>query len=191
MDITRMTVGDLLARHAVDPARLDPAPTDPSRAQTRARYAQHLERPCTACGKEGDCRTSRSVVFPGAGPRWVDLCRDHSLAAMPRWSGPTTIEGLLADLRAAAEVSPERGVAVRLWTDEDGWHDGFMEDPGRYHLLLTSDGQPVQHGWWASEETARDKFRRWVGEYGSLPDPRITLTDGESGERLTSWPEES
>ncbi|MFI6360169.1 hypothetical protein ACIBJF_48315 [Streptomyces sp. NPDC050743] len=126
MDIERMTVDDLLACHAVNPARLDPAPADPSRAQTRARYALHLERPCSACGKEEDCRTSRVIIFPDAGPRWVDLCRDDSLATMPRWTGPTTIEGILADLHWAAGTM------------------SFMDEPGRYHLLLTSAGQPAQ-----------------------------------------------
>lgn len=61
-------------------------------------------------------------------------------------------------------------------------------DPGRYHLLLTSGGRPVQHGWWGSEETARDKFRRWVGEHGGLPDARVTLVDEETGATLTTWP---
>ncbi|MFF7127193.1 hypothetical protein [Streptomyces sp. NPDC008240] len=65
-----------------------------------------------------------------------------------------------------------------------------MTTPGRYHLLLTSCGQPVQHGWWGSEAVARDKFRRWIGEYGSLLEPRVTLTDEETGETLTTWPDE-
>jgi hypothetical protein len=60
--------------------------------------------------------------------------------------------------------------------------------PGRYHLLLTSDGQPVQHGWWASETTARQKFVAWVGSVGSMPEPRVTLTDEETGEQLADWP---
>ncbi|MFG2352560.1 hypothetical protein [Streptomyces sp. NPDC048521] len=62
--------------------------------------------------------------------------------------------------------------------------------PGRYHLLLTSGGRPVQHGWWGSEATARRKFTRWIGEYGSMPDARVALTDEETGTVLTSWPEE-
>ncbi|WP_171109227.1 MULTISPECIES: hypothetical protein [unclassified Streptomyces] len=61
-------------------------------------------------------------------------------------------------------------------------------DPERYHLLLTSASRPVQHGWWGSEATARRKFSSWVGEYGSLPDARITLVDEETGETLTEWP---
>jgi hypothetical protein len=64
-------------------------------------------------------------------------------------------------------------------------------DSSRYHLLLTSGGRPVQHGWWGSEAVARDKFRRWVGEYGTLPQARVTLTDEEAGTVLTTWPEES
>lgn len=66
-----------------------------------------------------------------------------------------------------------------------------MNSPGRYHLLLTSRGRPVQHGWWGIEDTARDKFRRWVGERGSMPGARITLVDEETGEELTSWPGEA
>jgi hypothetical protein len=63
-----------------------------------------------------------------------------------------------------------------------------MTSPGRYHLLLTSEGRPVQHGWWQAEATARRKFVRWIGEHGSLPDARITLTDEETGEQLDEWP---
>ncbi|MGW7824459.1 hypothetical protein ACWGLF_41750 [Streptomyces puniciscabiei] len=62
--------------------------------------------------------------------------------------------------------------------------------PGRYHLLLTADGRPVQHGWWNREKTARDKFRRWIGEYGSLPAARVTLTDEETVGVLADWPDQ-
>ena len=65
-----------------------------------------------------------------------------------------------------------------------------MTSAGRYHLLLSSGGRPVQHGWWASEATARRKFARWVGEYSSMPEPQITLTDEETGEQLAEWPDE-
>ncbi|MFH9403284.1 hypothetical protein ACH4JS_26565 [Streptomyces sp. NPDC017638] len=61
---------------------------------------------------------------------------------------------------------------------------------GRYRVTVTSAGQPVMRGWWGSEAVARDKSRRWIGEYGDLPDARITLTDEETGTVLTTWPEE-
>lgn len=64
-------------------------------------------------------------------------------------------------------------------------------NPERYHVTLTSAGRPVMQGWWGSEETARDKFRDWIGEQGSMPDARVTLVDEETGETLTTWPEES
>lgn len=67
----------------------------------------------------------------------------------------------------------------------------MADSPGRYHLLLTSGGRPVQHGWWGSEATARRKLARWVGEYGSMPAARITLTDETTGEQVAAWPEES
>ncbi|MEV7975477.1 hypothetical protein [Streptomyces sp. NPDC086519] len=60
----------------------------------------------------------------------------------------------------------------------------------RYHLLLTLDGRPAQHGWWASEATARRKFGAWVGEHGR-PGAQVTLVDEETGEALTQWPDEA
>ncbi|MEU4154720.1 hypothetical protein [Streptomyces antimycoticus] len=66
----------------------------------------------------------------------------------------------------------------------------MADNPSRYHLLLESGGRPMQHGWWGNEAVARDKFRRCIGDYGSLPDARITLTDEDTGRVLASWPEE-
>jgi hypothetical protein len=60
----------------------------------------------------------------------------------------------------------------------------------RFHLLLSSAGRPVQHGWWASEMTARAKFTRWTVQHGSLPDARVTLADEETGSVLTDWSNE-
>ncbi|MGW7260758.1 hypothetical protein [Streptomyces sp. NPDC054834] len=48
---------------------------------------------------------------------------------------------------------------------------------------------PVQHGWWANEETACDKFRRWAGAVGKMPEPRVTLVDEET-DTLATWPTE-
>jgi hypothetical protein len=63
--------------------------------------------------------------------------------------------------------------------------------PARYHLLLTSAGRPVQHGWWDDEATARSKFSVWIGEWSEVRDARITLTDEDTGETLTTWPEQA
>ncbi|WP_405559098.1 hypothetical protein OHV08_34385 [Streptomyces canus] len=49
----------------------------------------------------------------------------------------------------------------------------------------------VMHGWWPLESTARDQLPVWVGSWGSLPDARITLVDEETGETLTTWPNEA
>ncbi len=65
-----------------------------------------------------------------------------------------------------------------------------MTGAGRYHLLLESGGRPVQHGWWHHEVVARDKFRRWVGEYGSMPGARVSLFDEETGQMLATWPDD-
>jgi len=61
---------------------------------------------------------------------------------------------------------------------------------GRFHLLLTSAGRPVMHGWWESEATARAQCTRWIGAHGSLPDARVTLVDEATGETLTALPHE-
>ncbi len=63
-----------------------------------------------------------------------------------------------------------------------------MTSPGRYHLLLTVDGWPMMHGWWDDEATARRQFVAWIGERGSMPGARITLTDTETGEELDCFP---
>ncbi|MET7321495.1 hypothetical protein [Streptomyces sp. NPDC005549] len=60
---------------------------------------------------------------------------------------------------------------------------------GRYHLTLVSEGRPMLHGWWASETVARTKFASWVGRHGDRPGARVTLTDEETGETLTEWPD--
>jgi hypothetical protein len=61
----------------------------------------------------------------------------------------------------------------------------------RFHLTLTSAGRPVMNGWWGSEATARGKHRDWIGEHGGMPDARVTLVDEETGETLTTWPDEA
>ncbi|MEU9442900.1 hypothetical protein AB0D42_18645 [Streptomyces sp. NPDC048304] len=61
----------------------------------------------------------------------------------------------------------------------------------RYRLTLYLHGERALDGWWGSEATARDKFRRRVGAVGSMPEPRVTLTDEETGETLTTWPDEA
>ncbi|EST20410.1 hypothetical protein [Streptomyces roseochromogenus] len=66
-----------------------------------------------------------------------------------------------------------------------------MDEPERFHLILTVDGRPLMHGWWDDRATADRKFRSWVGEYGSLGGAHIVLVDREEGEALASWPEES
>ena len=62
-------------------------------------------------------------------------------------------------------------------------------NPGRYHLTLASAGRTVQQGWWGSEATARGKFTEWVGS--GVADARVTLVDDETGETLTTWPDEA
>nr|WP_011113205.1 hypothetical protein [Streptomyces rochei]BAC76581.1 hypothetical protein [Streptomyces rochei] len=58
----------------------------------------------------------------------------------------------------------------------------------RYHLLLATGVRPMQHGWWGSEAVARDKVRRWIGEYGDMRGARLVLIDEEIGEALAAWP---
>jgi hypothetical protein len=59
---------------------------------------------------------------------------------------------------------------------------------GRYRVTVTTDGQPLLHGWWNDEAVARHKVASWIGEHGSRPGARVTLTDEETGETLKEWP---
>ena len=120
----RIDVGDLLKQHAVDGARLDPAPPETGDRLTddphvRARYRADAWRPCCVCGI--DYRTSRVIDFPDYGPRWVDLCRDHSLAvrrpALPTM--PATVEGAFADIR---EIAAKYGLTMRTVSQEE-WQE--------------------------------------------------------------------
>lgn len=49
----------------------------------------------------------------------------------------------------------------------------------------------MMHGWWGREETAREQLPVWVGNWGGLPDARVTLVDEDTGETLTTWPEQA
>ncbi|MFD5294800.1 hypothetical protein ACFWJU_06290 [Streptomyces mutabilis] len=60
---------------------------------------------------------------------------------------------------------------------------------GRYRVTVTTAGQTLLQGWWESEATARRKFIAWIGEHGSRPGARVTLTDEEAGSVLTEWPD--
>lgn len=60
----------------------------------------------------------------------------------------------------------------------------------RYRLTLTSCGRRVMQGWWGDRAVAERKLTRWIGEHGTLPEPRVTLVDEETGSVLTTWPDE-
>jgi hypothetical protein len=47
------------------------------------------------------------------------------------------------------------------------------------------------HGWWGIEKTARQQLPVWVGNWGELPTAQVTLVDEETGETLTTWPDEA
>jgi hypothetical protein len=64
-------------------------------------------------------------------------------------------------------------------------------NPDRYHLTLFVEGRSVMHGWWPLESTARDQLPVWERSWGSLPDARIVLVDEETGETLTTWPDDA
>lgn len=110
-----MNVTDLLAEHGVDPNTLEPAPAEPAGKEFSARIARWPLKPCSVCGD--DCRTAQVLHFPEYGHRWVDLCRNHSLATwQPAPRMPSTVEGIIADLR---EVAAEVGAPLTILIDDD------------------------------------------------------------------------
>ncbi|MFD5002194.1 hypothetical protein ACFWMV_04730 [Streptomyces mutabilis] len=60
---------------------------------------------------------------------------------------------------------------------------------GRYRVSVTAEGRQMLQGWWEDETVARRKFVAWVGQHGNRPDAHVTLTDEETGSRLTEWPD--
>lgn len=64
-------------------------------------------------------------------------------------------------------------------------------DDQRYHLTLYSGARPVMHGRWALQVTADGKFVSWKEEHGNVVGARLTLVDEETGETLTTWPDET
>lgn len=72
---------DLLAVFGVDPAGLDVAPSPrPSSRVSRTRLAPPDSVPCSVCGSMAVA--TRIVMVDG--PRWLDLCRSHLIAAAGR-----------------------------------------------------------------------------------------------------------
>jgi hypothetical protein len=109
---------DLLREHGIDVARLEPAPPGAVRRDVVARVCEVPPRPCSVCGEPA--ATARLLDGAGDGRRWIDLCWPHGRATAPRWRGPTTVKGIVADLREAAA---EARVPLRLWTEEEAWRD--------------------------------------------------------------------
>ncbi|NMI63169.1 hypothetical protein [Streptomyces sp. RLA2-12] len=105
---------DLLRALAIDAADLEPAPPwAPYRGTSTARIDG--SRPCVSCGQPA--RATRVVDVPVLGPRWLDTCRDHFLAAARLLPSrmPSTAEEIVADLREAAR---EAGADLAIVTDD-------------------------------------------------------------------------
>ncbi|MEU0818988.1 hypothetical protein [Streptomyces mirabilis] len=105
---------DLLRTLGIDPAALEPAPPwAPYRGTSTARLDGGHR--CARCGQPA--RATRVVDVPGLGRRWLDTCRDCFLAAARLLPSrmPPTVEGIVADLRAAAA---EVGAPLTVVVDE-------------------------------------------------------------------------
>jgi hypothetical protein len=105
---------DLLRALVIDAADLEPAPPwAPYRGTSTARIDS--SRPCASCGQPA--RATRVIDVPGLGPRWLDTCHPHFLAATRLLPSrmPSTVEGIVADLREAAR---EAGAGLTIVTDD-------------------------------------------------------------------------
>lgn len=117
-------------------------------------------------------------------------CGLDGITLEPEVDGDGFVVGeLLVEVRQdGAEACRIRGQLVHVF---DSMMAGVNSNqPGRYHLLLTTAGRPMQHGWWPVEATARAKFTTWIGSCSGLPEPRVTLVDEETGRVLATWPGE-
>ncbi|MFI6658052.1 hypothetical protein ACIBL8_21315 [Streptomyces sp. NPDC050523] len=68
-----------------------------------------------------------------------------------------------------------------------------MTDPSDFHLVLTSAGRPVMHGWWSDGATAERKFSEWIGSYSAIKGAAVVLAERSVDDErvLMSWPVES
>ncbi|MGW7339999.1 hypothetical protein [Streptomyces sp. NPDC054808] len=96
-----MEPADLLDQHGIKPAGLETMPAPPARRETLPRVQETLPRSCVVGG--APAAAARVVRFAGAGPHWVDLCWDDGMAVCPRCCGREKLEGIAANLRAAAQ----------------------------------------------------------------------------------------
>ncbi|MFF0792917.1 hypothetical protein [Streptomyces spiralis] len=111
-----MSVDDVLRHLSVEPAGLDPAPSQMRGRDAGRRIGRH-PRACVGCGRPA--RVTGIIDVPAYGHRWLDRCRDCFLATVDLEPSrvPPTLEGILADLRAAAA---EARVELRILVDERG-----------------------------------------------------------------------
>ncbi|MFF1401030.1 hypothetical protein ACFVZD_45880 [Streptomyces sp. NPDC058287] len=109
-----MNVTDLLRSLALDPADLKPAPARAASAQEACERLGPDPVPCVVCGTPA--RSTRVIVTPEDGRRWLDLCRGCMLATVDR--GRPTMP--LADTMAAVlrEAAREAGVALTVLVGE-------------------------------------------------------------------------
>ena len=73
---------ETLAHFGIDPATLDSGPDDLVRApgwQARVFLDSPDRTRCCVCGMPAEA--TRLVPLPGFGPRWVDTCMKHMVAA--------------------------------------------------------------------------------------------------------------
>jgi hypothetical protein len=79
--VIRRTELETLQHFGVDPAVLDPGPDDVRAPGWRARVTSGSAARvrCCVCGVPAEA--TRLVPLPGFGPRWVDTCPAHMVAA--------------------------------------------------------------------------------------------------------------
>ncbi|MFH9067607.1 hypothetical protein ACH4GM_41435 [Streptomyces coeruleorubidus] len=103
-----MNIGEAARKLGVDAAALCPASAEPRFTEVRERMQQ--EPSCSACGQPS--RTTGIVRDRVHGPRWLDRCRDCSLATPPILRRP--LSQAITDIReTAAEVGPAHGALYR------------------------------------------------------------------------------
>jgi hypothetical protein len=108
-----VNVTDLLRSLALDPADLKPAPARAATAQEARERLGPDPVPCVACGTP--VRSTRIIVTPEHGRRWLDLCRECMLATVDRGRPTMPLADTMAVLREAAR---EAGVALTVLVDE-------------------------------------------------------------------------
>lgn len=143
-----------LAFLGVDPASLDPAPSQRVRADWLARIDSHSPDRRRCCSCRALAVATRVVDLVELGQRWHDQCRDCMIAGIRlNWAAGRPMEGRYR---------------VTLWTGDrpilEGWWDGLATAEGKTTRWIDTFGSREGTRVTLDDEAAGTRLTSWPEE---------------------------